>query len=89
MRSFINDRFKKSYKKLSKTERELAKKQYKLFRENPYHPSLHFKRVHSSLPIYSARVDRSIRVIGVLKDSIIIWFWIGNHSEYDKLLKDL
>ena len=89
MRSFINDRFKKSYKKLSKKERELAKKQYQLFKEDPYHPSLHFKRVHSSMPIYSARVDRNIRVIGVLKESIIIWFWIGNHSEYDRLLKNI
>ncbi len=60
MISFINDRFKKSYKKLSKTEKELAQKQYKLFKENPYHPSLHFKRVHSNMPIYSVRVDRNI-----------------------------
>ncbi len=89
MISFINDRFKKAYKKLSKSEKELAKKQYKLFKENPYHPSLHFKRVHSNMPIYSVRVDRNIRVIGVLKDNSIIWFWIGNHSEYEKLLKNL
>lgn len=74
MISHINDKFKKSYKKLPAEIRKLAKSQYKLFQENPYHPSLHFKRVHSTRPIYSARITQNYRTIGIMKDNVIIWF---------------
>jgi len=30
------------------------------------------------------------RAVGIKKDSqTIVWFWIGSHSEYDNLLKEL
>jgi len=84
--SHTNQRFWKAYKKLPKEIRQIAKKQYELFKNDPYHASLHFKRVHSNQPIYSARVTKDYRAIGVVKESTIIWFWIGSHSDYDKLL---
>ena len=40
------------------TERQLRiKGAYRLWKENPAHPSLRFKKVHPRLPIYSVRVD--------------------------------
>jgi len=87
MISHINDKFKKAYKKLPIEIRTTAKKQYKAFQNDPYHASLHFKRVHSSRAIYSARITQNYRTIGILKDDVIIWFWIGSHDDYDKLLK--
>ena len=35
------------------------------------------------------RISKDYRAIGVLIDDEIIWFWIGSHSEYDKLKKPL
>ena len=29
------------------------------------------------------------RAVGVIKDNEIIWFWIGSHNVYDKLLRKL
>ncbi|MEA2027775.1 MAG: hypothetical protein U9N49_02215 [Campylobacterota bacterium] len=87
MLSHTNRRFWKSYRALPNEIRLIAKKQYKIFRENPYHASLHFKRVHANQPIYSARITKDYRVLGVVKESVVIWFWIGSHSDYDKLLK--
>ena len=87
MISHINARFKKAYKRLPTEIRVVAKKQYKAFKLNPYHASLHFKRVHSSQAIYSARITQNYRTLGILKDDVIIWFWIGSHDDYDKLLK--
>ena len=87
MISHINRQWKKLYITIPIDIKKLAKKQYKLFNENPYHASLHFKRIHSNKPIFSARINFSYRTIGILTDdNIIIWFWIGSHDEYDKLI---
>ncbi len=87
MISHINAKWKRLYRKLPIDIRKIAKKQYKFFKENPYHASLHFKRIHSNKPIFSARINYSYRTIGVLTDdNIIIWFWIGSHDEYDKII---
>jgi len=85
--SHTHKNFWKLYEKLSKNVKIQAKKQYLIFDNDPYHASLHFKCVHLTKPIYSARITKDYRAVGVLTDNIIVWFWIGNHKEYDKLLK--
>lgn len=63
---------------------------YRLFKRDPYHPGLHFKRVGKEEPVYSARVGGSYRALGLRDESdTVIWFWIGTHSEYDKLIARL
>ena len=60
---------------------------YRLFKRNPQHPSLHFKRVGLRTAIYSVRIGIDHRALGRREDDdMIIWFWIGTHAEYDKLL---
>jgi hypothetical protein len=60
-----------------------------LWMENPGHPSLRFKKVHDHLPIYSARIDLDWRAVGLLQNDTMIWFWVGPHDEYERLLKQL
>lgn len=86
MNSHTTERFRKAFDELPKDVREHAKNAFKLFQENPYHPSLRFKQIHPTKPIYSARVGLGYRTLGVREDDTIIWFWIGSHSDYDKLL---
>jgi hypothetical protein len=66
---------------------EAGKKMYKLFITDPYHPSLYFKRVHSQRPIFSVRITKDYRALGVLQNDDLLWFWIGSHLAYDKLLR--
>lgn len=61
-----------------------AKKAYLLWKENPYHPSLKFKLIHSSQPIYAVRIGLNWRAVWVKQRETMIWFWIGSHGEYDK-----
>jgi hypothetical protein len=68
---------------------EKAQSAYRLWSENPAHPSLRFKKVHDTLSIYSVRIDLDWRALGVLKQGVVIWFWIGSHSEYERLLSKL
>lgn len=63
-----------------------AREAYRTFRENPAHPSLRFRQVHPTRPIYSARVNLDYRALGVREGETIVWFWIGNHDEYERLL---
>lgn len=82
-------KFWKCYRALPIDVRRQAKDAYALFQSDPWYPSLRFKRVHSSLPVYSVRVNKDYRAVGILNDEQVVWFWIGAHSEYDKLLKQL
>lgn len=66
--------------------RERARAAYRLFRQDLHHPGLHFKQVHPRRPIYSARVGLGYRALGVLNDDTIVWFWIGSHADYDRLI---
>lgn len=66
-----------------------AQSAYRLWAQNPGHPSLRFKKVHNTLPIYAVRIDLDWRAVGVLKEGAMLWFWIGSHSEYERLLSKL
>lgn len=89
MRSRATPRFWAAYGELPPEIRELARKAYRLFRENARHPSLHFKKVHDRDPIYSVRVTLGYRAVGLLEDEEITWFWIGTHAQYDRFLEQL
>lgn len=62
-----------------------AIKQYRQWRKNPYHPSVHFKRIGSK---WSARVSNNYRALGVMDADTVVWFWIGTHARYDRLLRE-
>jgi len=87
--SYTTARFWKAYRRLDEAVRRQARAAYRLFEENPHHPSLHFKRVHPTQPIYSARVSIDYRAVGVRDGEEIVWFWIGPHDEYEKLIARL
>ncbi|GAB6888983.1 hypothetical protein JCM13304A_24870 [Desulfothermus okinawensis JCM 13304] len=89
MTSHTTERFRKLLAQLPKQIQKQAKEAYIQFEKNPYHPGLRFKRVHSKLPIYSVRISRDYRALGIQRDGEIIWFWVGSHSDYDNILKEM
>jgi hypothetical protein len=78
-------RFREAYANLPEEIRRQARRAYLLFRADPSHPSLQFKKVDKETNTYSVRVGLGYRALGALKGSAIVWFWIGSHSEYDHL----
>jgi hypothetical protein len=66
-----------------------ARSAYRLFRDDPSHPSLQFKKVHTTQPIHSARVGLGYRALAVREGEDVIWFWIGTHGDCDQLLRTL
>ena len=89
MNSRTTRQFRELFAALPKRAQRQAREAYRLFKENPAHPGLHFKRVHPEPPTYSARVGISYRAVGAVEGDVITWFWIGTHAEYDKLLDRL
>ena len=89
MKSVTTEKFRLLFASAS-TERQLRiRGAYRLWKENPAHPSLRFKKVHSRLPIYSARVDLDWRAVGTLEHDTLVWFWVGPHPQNEALLKSL
>jgi hypothetical protein len=89
MKSSTSQGFWKSYAALPNEVRRQAREAYALFEKNPYYPSLHFRRVHSTRPIFSVRISIHYRAVGIVEGDEITWFWIGSHADYDNLLKRL
>jgi hypothetical protein len=89
VKSRATPRFWASYRDLPTEIKESARKAYRLFREDPQHPSLQFKKVHVLEPLYSVRVTLGYRALGLLDGDGIAWFWIGTHAAYDRLLDNL
>ena len=63
-----------------------AREAYEVFKENPHHGSLQFKRINTKEPpIYSVRVGAHYLAVGTLRGDRVVWFWIGTHETYNKL----
>ncbi len=84
MRHHASARFWRSYDALPEHVQRLADQNFTLLKSDPHHPSLHLKQVGR---FWSVRVGRSWPAIAVADGDDLVWFWIGSHAGYDKLLK--
>jgi hypothetical protein len=89
MISYITPAFRAMFGQWPTQGRQQARDAYTLCRQNPWHPSLRWKRVHPTKPIDSVRVGRGHRAVGIREADEVVWFWIGSHAAYDQLLARL
>jgi hypothetical protein len=89
LKSHTTERFRRAFGGLPEDVQRQARHAYRRFKEDPYYPSLRFRQVHPTLPVYSARISTNYRALGVLEGEDIVWFWIGSHGDYDNLLAQL
>jgi hypothetical protein len=82
-------RFRACLAELPTDVRRRAREAFLLWRENPNHPGLEFKRLRTRGEVYSARIGMDWRALAVRDEDTFIWFWIGSHAEYDRLLTRL
>ena len=84
MRHFASPAFWDAYQKLPQNVRALADKNYALLKTDSKHPSLHFKKVGR---FWSVRIGLRYRALATEADGDMLWFWIGSHADYDKLVR--
>ncbi len=80
---FASSSFWSSYETLPPAVKRVADRNYETLKTNPKHPSLHFKKINH---YWSVRVGIHYRALAVEIEDDLLWFWIGSHSEYDKLI---
>jgi hypothetical protein len=87
--SLASTRFWKAFEALPHNVQRQAEAAYDLWKKDPYHESLHFKRLKTKRPIYSVRIGLHWRALGVREADTMTWFWIGSHADYDMLIEKL
>jgi len=89
MTSRLTPDFIACFRALPERIQQLARKNYRLWKQNPSHPGLEFKQVSRKMPVYSVRVGIGWRALGIRQGNDMLWFWIGSHAEYDRMLRAL
>ena len=74
MKHRANPRFWRCCRQLPEDVQRLADESY---------PSLHFKRMGR---FWSVRVGLHYRALALQHDADLVWFWVGPHAEYDRLI---
>jgi hypothetical protein len=77
-------KFWRHYQSLPPETRALADHSFTLLKNDPHHPSLHFKKVGR---FWSARVGLFHRALAVEHSPDLVWFWIGRHNNYERLIR--
>ncbi len=70
--------------KLPPSAQKTARKNFKLWQESPGLKSLGFKKIKDDL--WSVRAGSGFRALATFEDGCYVWFWIGKHDEYERLL---
>ena len=84
MTSKTTDRFWECFDRLPADVQDRARAKFKVWLSDPFHPSLHFKVIRDDL--WSVRVSIEHRALARRYNDLIVWFWIGSHAEYDRLV---
>ena len=83
IRHFASPSFWACYEKLPSSIQRLADKNFEILKDNPEHPSLCMKKASN---YWSVRVGIKYRALVIGVEEGLVWFWVGTHAEYDKLI---
>ncbi len=84
MKSSTKKSFRSRLAALPVEVRALAYKNFRLWLRDPYHPSIHFKPVGR---FWLARVGSDFRALAIVNGENVVWFWIGLHDEYKRVIR--
>lgn len=78
----VTREFEERFRELPERIQRRAEKQERLFRENPFHPSLHTEKLEpKEKQVWSFRVDRSFRIIfRFLNGKAALFLTVGPHD---------
>jgi len=84
MNHFATPDFWFCHRHLPSEVRELADKNFALMQDDPHHGSVRLKKVGA---YWSARVGLHYRALARERPEGLVWFWVGHHSEYERLIQ--
>ena len=83
MKHYASSSFWERYRSLPSEIQQLADESFQRLKQDPRHPSLHFKKIGIA---WSARVGNRYRALAIEVDDGLLWVWIGTHGAYDTLI---
>jgi hypothetical protein len=83
MKSSTTPDFWDSFASLPPEIKTRAKFVWQLWKNNPRHPSLQFKKTGN---VWSVRIGSGYRALAILEKDVFYWFWIGNHKDYKRMI---
>jgi hypothetical protein len=86
LRSFVTPSFRKLYSDLPAEAQKLADEKYRLFQQDPSHPSLEFQ---AKGKVWTVAIGRSYRAIARRLGNDLHWVWTGSHEDYNNVLRRL
>ena len=89
MTSHVTPDFRRGFAGLPSAIQRQARAAYRLFQSDPFHPSLRFKKLPPYADVWSVRITGNYRAIARRAGDEIVWFFIGSHADYDRLLDTL
>ena len=89
MKSHTTAAFRRLLSEQSERVRRDAQKAWRIWLVDPSAHGLQFKKLKLNGQFWSVRINDDFRVVGVMKGDAVIWFWIGSHVDYERLLKGL
>ena len=85
MKSLASPEFWQAFNQLPPRVQATARKNYSLWQQEPTLKSLAFKKIKADL--WSVRAGSGYRALATFEDGAFVWFWIGPHDEYERLLR--
>jgi hypothetical protein len=82
--SRVSPGFWKLFNELPPDLKRRTEKAYRLFLDDPFHPSLMLKKIGV---FWSARISLDCRALAYREGNEFFWFWIGPHGAYEEILK--
>ncbi|MCE2458836.1 MAG: hypothetical protein J4G14_13660 [Dehalococcoidia bacterium] len=79
-----NPHFWRRFEELPPAVQRIAHRNFELLKSNPRHPSLRFRNVGR---YWSARVGAAHRAVALRDGGDFIWFWVGDHDEYIRVIR--
>ncbi len=79
---FVTQEFCQRYKKLPKNIQKKAEAKERLFRKNPFHPSLHTEKlIPKKKEVWSFRIDKKYRIIfRFINHNKVLFLTVGPHD---------
>lgn len=71
------------YRALPAEAQDLADRTFAQLKANPHHPSIQLKKVGAC---WSARVGLHYRALATEVPDGMLWYWIGTHAQYDRII---
>ena len=79
-----NEAFWTLYHALPVAVRAQDRQAFRLFRENPDHSGLRFKKLNGAYRLWSVRFGNGYRAVARCEGDTVTWLWIGTHQAFDR-----